>query len=252
MRTETALREFKTKPDLDFSQLGREDLEAMAAAGDEILEVHRVLAKTGDNVVGELLKGHDTFYEWDHYPPGDVYDRETHSQFYYHAHPVEERFANEHGHFHTFLRPGGMPPGVKPAPVADFEMPDDPDDALSHLIAIAMDKQGLPIRLFTVNRWVTGEVWHKAADVCALVERFKIDHAQPSWPVNRWLTAMIRLFRPQIVALVRARDLRVAEWEARHPKRNVFEDRDLEVTSYTDISIEDQVRQVARSLLARG
>jgi hypothetical protein len=32
----------------------------------------------------------------------------------------------------------------------------------------------------------------------------------------------------------------------------VFEDRDLEVTSYTDISIEDQVRQVARSLLARG
>lgn len=252
MRDDATIRDFETRVDLDFASMDRADLEAMAEAGQEALEAHRVLAKTGDNIVGELLKDHETFYEWDHYPPGDVYDRETHSQFYYHAHQFEDRFAKEHGHFHIFLRPGGMPPGLKPAPLADFKMPEDPDDALSHLIAVAMDKQGLPIRLFTVNRWVTGETWYAADDVCAMLDCFKIDHAQPSWPVNRWLSAMVRLFKPQITALVHARDRAVADWQARHPKRNVFEDRDLEVTSYVDISVEEQVRKVARSLMARG
>ncbi|MGB1547173.1 MAG: DUF6969 family protein, partial [Alphaproteobacteria bacterium] len=60
-------------------------LEAMLAAGQEILECCRLLDKTGDNVVGELLRGHETFYEWNHYPKGDAYDSETHSQYYYHA-----------------------------------------------------------------------------------------------------------------------------------------------------------------------
>src|SRR3546814_14192456 len=69
-----------------------------------------------DNLVGELLKNNGTFYEWDHYPPGDVYDHETHGQYYYHAHAADQRFDGEHGHFHTFVRPKGMPPGVRPAP----------------------------------------------------------------------------------------------------------------------------------------
>src|SRR3546814_7453899 len=76
----------------------------MAAAGAEAVDVHRVLAKTGDNLVGELLKNNGTFYEWDHYPPGDVYDHETHGQYYYHAHAADQRFDGEHGHFHTFVR----------------------------------------------------------------------------------------------------------------------------------------------------
>jgi hypothetical protein len=251
MRTEEVTKPAEIESKVDLSDLSSDALEAMAAAGQEIVEIQRVLTKTGDNVVGELLRGHETFYEWDHYPKGDVYDRETHSQYYYHAHPVEERFENEHGHFHTFLRPKGMPPGIKPADVADAAMPEDPDDALSHLIAVAMDNVGLPFRLFTVNRWVTGEVWYTAADVAVLLDYFKIDHARPSWPVNRWITAVLRLFRPQIVELLEARDRSVAAWAQAHPGVNIYEDRNLEVTSYLDISVENQTRAVARALLAR-
>lgn len=221
----------------------------MAEAGREMVEIHRVLAKTGDNVVGELLRGHETFYEWDHYPPGDVYDHETHAQYYYHAHPEDQRFAGEHGHFHTFLRAGGMPSGIAPAPVPNLEMPEDPTEVLSHLVAIAMTKEGLPFRLFTTNRWVTGEVWYRAEDVCRLLGLFKIDHAQPSWPVNRWVTAMIGLFRPQIGVLLDARDAAVSAWAERHPERDVYEDRELEITSYLDISVEDQSRSVAELLM---
>jgi hypothetical protein len=251
MRIAETVKAVEIQSDVDYSALSRDALEAMAAAGQEILEIHRILAKTGDNVVGELLRGYDTFYEWDHYPKGDVYDNETHGQYYYHAHPLEERFANEHGHFHTFIRPKGMPPGVRPANVPGAEPPKDPNDALSHLIAIAMDKVGVPFRLFTVNRWVTGEVWYTAADVAVLLDYFKIDHAQPSWPVNRWVTAMVRLFNPQIVELLQARDRTVEAWQGSHPEGDVYEDRDLELTSCLEISIDEQIRAVARALLER-
>jgi len=252
MRNDAALKDYHLELRTDLESLSTEELETMVAAGQEVVEIYRVLAKTGDNVVGELLRGHEGFYEWDHYPPGDVYDRETHSQYYYHAHPADQRFDQEHGHFHTFVRPKGMPEGMKPAQVPGFKMPDDANDALSHLVAVAMNAAGFPFRLFTVNRWVTGEVWYTAADVCTLLDRFEVGHARPSWPVNRWLTAMLRLYRPQIRELVAARDRAVAAWAARHPERDVYEDRDLEVTSFADISVEDHVRAVAQTLLNRG
>lgn len=231
-----------------LAALPRDTLQGMADAGNEILEIYRVLTKTGDNVVGELLREAETFYEWDHYPPGDVYDAETHSQYYYHAHPGDQRFESEHGHFHTFLRPGGMPEGVKPAPVPRDALPLDPDERLSHLIAIAMTPQGLPFRLFTVNRWVTGETWYAAEDVVSMLDRFDIDHARPSWPVNRWVTAMMRLFRPEIVELIRARDRAVEAWQCQRNPPDVFEDRNLEITSMLEISVTDQIQGVALAL----
>ncbi|MGH6946301.1 MAG: DUF6969 family protein [Kiloniellales bacterium] len=234
--------------DDSFAGLSRSALESMLAAGREVIEVHRVLAKTGDNVVSELLRDQGTFYEWDHYPKGDVYDQETHSQYYYHAHPEDQRFGEEHGHFHTFLRPKGMPAGIEPAPLPGVPQVKDHNDALSHLIAIAMTKGGVPFRLFTVNRWVTGEVWYRGSDVIAMLDRFAIDHARPSWPVNRWIGALLALFRPQAVALLEARDATVAAWENRNPGVDIYEDRALEVTSCLDISIDSQVRAVAKAL----
>jgi hypothetical protein len=251
MRTADAIVDFEIRVATDFSTLDAAALAVMAEAGEEIVEIHRVLAKTGDNVVGELLRGQGTFYEWDHYPPGDVYDSETHGQYYYHAHPPDQRFPGEHGHFHTFLRPKGMPSGLRPLPLPGVEPPEGANDALSHLVAVAMDSKGVPIRLFTVNRWVTGETWYRAADVVRMIDHFKIDHARPSWPVNRWVTALVRLFKPQVLELLAVRDRSVAAWAKRHPGEDVYEDRNLEVTSFVDISIEDQVRAVGQALLAR-
>lgn len=227
--------------------LPRERLEDMRDAGDRVLECLRVLSVSDDNIVGELIKNEETFYEWNHYPDGDVYDRVTHSQFYYHTHPPEER-SDEHGHFHTFLRPKGMPDGLKPAPVDDYEAPKDPDDALSHLVAISMDPAGLPIKLFVTNRWVTGEIWYAADDVCRMLDFFLIDHAQPSWPVNMWVSSMVRLFDPQIRALIAARDVAVAAWRAGHPDTNVFEDRDFEIAADLAVDIDAQRDAIAKAL----
>lgn len=236
---------------VNFERLPNDRLELMAEAGAEIVEIYRLLAKTQSNVVGELLRTSGTFYEWDHFPKGDCLDRETQSQYYYHAHRADQRFENEHGHFHTFMRPKGMPAHIKPAKVPNFKPPKGDNDGLCHLITISMDKQGFPWRLFTVNRWVTGEIWYKCNDVIELVDLFNIDHTWPSWPTNRWMTALLRLFQPQIAALLTHRDRVVADWTERFPEKDTFEDRELEICSYVDISVEDQVRAVGRALLAR-
>jgi hypothetical protein len=234
-----------------YSHLSRARLEAMAVAGAEVLECYRVLTKSGDNPIRELLRGGGRFLEWRHYPKDDVYDHETGAQYYYHAHPIAERGGGEHGHVHTFLRPKGMPARCKPAPLPDREALADPNDALSHLIAVSVDRRGVPVMLFTTNRWVTGETWYGARDVIAMLDRFEIDLARPSWPANRWITALVRLFRPQIEALVRGRDATIEAWARANPGKNAYEFRGLEVVTRASISIDAQMENVRRALARR-
>jgi hypothetical protein len=66
------------------------------------------------------------------------------------------------------------------------------------------------IRLFTTNRWVTGEVWYDADSVIRMLDRFDITAEEPLRDLNRWVTMVITMFRPQIVALIRSRDARIA------------------------------------------
>ncbi len=228
-------------------------LRTMIDAGRQVRDCWRDLRYRGSSPVAEMLRGHGTFSDWGHYPQGDVYDPDSHSQYYYHAHSPEERerrFGAEHGHFHTFLRPKGMPPGIAPAAVADYAPPEGDNDALAHLIAIAMDPQGRPIRLFTTNRWVTGETWYSAESVVAMVDRFRIGIDTPSPAVNIWITAMLRLFGPDIEELLAERDRAVADWQDRHPDGNVYEDRGLEIASIREISVDSQIRAAEDALTA--
>lgn len=227
----------------DLRQFDRATLKAMAKAGDEMAECSRVLKKVGLNPVGEVLKGQGKFVRMSHYPKGDVFDRETHSQYYYHAHRE-----GEHGHFHCFLRAPGMPAGVAPVPEAAGRDWPSGEKALAHLVAVSMDRYGVPVRLFTTNRWVTGETWYPAEDVIAMLPRFVIDHAHPSWPTNRWLTALLHLFRPQITALIMARDKALAVHRAARPDTDIFADRSLEVLSETAIDVAKQQAALRKAL----
>jgi hypothetical protein len=229
---------------VNLRKLPVEALESMATAGEQVLECHRVLQKSGSNVVAEVLRGQGKFYEFDHYPKGDVYDLETHSQYFYHAHRE-----GEHGHFHTFLREEGMPKDCRPAAQSEAPFMKERDDKISHLIAISMNRAGFPIGLFTTNRWITADNWYKADDVIKMLDRFEMDLASPSWPVNIWLTAMLRLFRPQIMELVRERDATVANWQKEHPDVDAFEDRGCDITSVRKISVAAQNKRVNEALM---
>jgi len=229
----------------EVGELSRLEREAMLDAGEEVNECYRVLKKGGINIVGELLKDQGTFYELDHYPKGDVYDEETHAQYYYHSH---RGTAGEHGHFHTFLRQGAIPDGVRPVVYdGDTKWPTG-SDAVCHLVAVSMDVYGFPIGLFSTNRWVTDEVWYAAGEVIGMLDLFDIDHAFPSWPVNRWLTAMFKLFRPEIEALIRHRDEVVEIWRQARPGTDIFEDRDFDITGQIRISVKDKLENLRAAL----
>ncbi len=194
------------------------DRRNMLAAGIEVLECQRVLAKAGLNVVGQLLRGQGEFVEMNHYPTDDVYDPETKSQYYYHAHRDGDA---EHGHFHTFVR--------------------NESNQTCHLVAISMDEWGYPIALFTTNRWVTDEHWVPASVSKVLLDQFDIDHAAPCWATNRWIGALLKLYRPFIGALLERRDLILES-------ADLLEDRSLDVIGNLPIDVDDLIAGLGRSL----
>lgn len=230
------------EPEMNSLQaLSLDTVRDCLAGAEEIRECYRVLKKGGLNVVGEVLRGQGDFYEMDHYPKDDVYDREFHAQYYYHAHREGH---DEHGHFHLFVRDGAI--------AADWQPVLGPSgkDRVVHLVAIAMDSWGYPLELFAVNRWVTDESWLPADQVIALLDRFTIDHAYPSWPVNRWISAMVRCYRPQIEALLRHRDRVLLAQPGCLPA--VLEDRELEVTGALPIDLEFWRGMLLEELAARS
>ncbi len=235
------------------------ELARMRAAATVVVECRRWFAASPAGVLGEIAAGGAPLAEWRHYPAGEVYDPHSHAQYFYHLHSAAERSAGEHGHFHTFLRAEGIPAGMAPlvlpeTAIADSARPppqaaplkQGARDEVCHLVAIALNSAGEPARLFTTNRWVTGETWYRAEDVVRMLDRFAIDEAGQSPVLNQWLVALVALFRPQIAALLRARDETMMAWRRRR-RTNVFEDVRVETMSSIEIGIDAQLALLERA-----
>lgn len=232
----------------ELAKLPTDALQRVVEGGRIVTENLRLLKKSSQNPVGQCLAHQGTFYEEEHFPKGDVYDSQSHSQYYYHAHRPE---SGEHGHFHTFLRAAGMRKSVKPFPYkGEAERPTG-KEALSHIVAISMNRPGMPIGLFTTNRWVTGETYYGASDVIAMLSQFEIEQSYPCLATNRFLTGVMQLFAPQIVALLNMRDETIKNWSEQYPDRDVFEDRELEITSILDIDIDRQISAAKKALKSK-
>jgi hypothetical protein len=220
-------------------------------------------AARGSSPLAEATGGAE-IADWRHFPEGDGYDPASHAQYFYHHHPetAEPAYARrgeprEFGHFHLFLRAAGMPPGLSPLLLPELAVANAPaarqsapqkrgaHDEVCHLVAIALDSRGEPIRLFTTNRWVTGETWYGAEDVIRMLDRFRLHRdGGSSALLNCWLTALVRLFQPEISALLRRRDRTITEWRWRR-RGNAFEDERLEITSVLDIDLEARLAAAA-------
>jgi len=223
-------------PEPDYASLGKTQLRRMARAGEAMFEAERRLAKAGHSLVERMLHGHASFEPWTHYPPEDVYDYETASQYYYHAH--EDRPA-EHGHFHLFLRAPAFAPEATPLRRVNEE-----GQVIVHAVAIAMNRMGHPLELFTTNGWVTAEDTYAADDLLAALPRWGVDHTQPCLAVNQWLTAAVRFYTPQITALIRARDAVLGPLAAKSGWAETLEARDMEVITRIPVSPEAQMREI--------
>lgn len=233
--------------------IGAAEAARMKSAAAIVVECREAFAASAGGILGTVGEGAGILADWQHYPIGEVYDPRSHGQYFYHVHPAAQRSAGEHGHFHAFLRAEGMPAGVAPfvlpeTAIADAVAPPPQAaplkhggrDEVSHLVAIALNTAGDPVRLFTTNRWVTGETWYRADDVIRMVDCFTSGLAGRPSLLDRWIGALTALFRPQVAALLQLRDEEIKNWRWRR-RTNVFEDTRLEITSSLDIDLDRQL-----------
>lgn len=238
-------------------------LARAASAASVMRGCRSELAARGSNVVRELVGQTGHVEDWRHYPAGDGYDPISHCQYFFHRHPAPDA-TGEFGHFHLFLRAEGMPRGTLPlllpeAAIANLPTPPQAApskrgvrDEVSHLIAIAVDAAGEPVRLFTTNRWVTGETWYRADDVIRMLDRFTLDAAEPAGFVNFWLSAIVRLYQPEIAMLLHKRDAAVMDPRRRRRRVDVFEDPKLEITSSLAIDLDARLAAADRPAADRS
>lgn len=210
----------------------------------QVLEAQQLIATNqGENILHYLLKKNQQFERMIHYPKGDRIDHKTGSQYFYHCHR-ENYESTEHGHFHCFIRYKHIPKSIKPAPLVDWDK--YIDNPMTHLVAIGMNQFGQPIRLFTVNRWVTSEIWYAADEMRRLMKNYKMtlldDHY---WQIlDKWVEGVLHLFKPQILWLHQERDKTIRAHQVNASLETPFMDYEIEELSEISIDLKQQIEWV--------
>ena len=176
---------------------------------------------------------------WTHYPKNDARDKYCKARWYYHVHAPGKRETDEHGHFHLFLHRSQLPEGLEPK-----VWPPQGEDArahVTHLIALSIDTNGIPKSWFTVNRFVTNEFLYPAGVMIEHLPDFNVDHTKQDDLVNRFVTAMVALYREEIGELLRERDARHAELVAEMGDEAYSKESGVEVLSQIPIDLDTKL-----------
>ena len=179
-----------------------------------IIETIQRLKHEGSNIVKKIMNGKkyvfDPFY---HYPyDGGIEDKKTGCQLFFHAHRP-----NEYGHFHTFVT--------------------DEAGGLVHLVLISMNKEGEPIGLATVNRWVTGDKYVKADVLKKYAQSFFVDpNLYKDKRVVEFVNYIFKAFPEEINNLFDERDKWIKNYADKY-FREPYEDRDFEVLSQVRVNL---------------
>jgi hypothetical protein len=217
---------------------------APQAAGLRLLEIYAGLARRGEHLLGRLLGG-ELPRQWRHYPGDDAVDPASGFQWFYHSHSPQDRpDAAEHGHIHLFARRKLWSRRLRSAHEIDFaRLADDPARQVStrHLIAIGLDAKGIPISLFTVNSWVTGDLMLSAATTALLLEQMTLDTGNED--VDALIECIVRLYKDEIRDLLLRRDALLCQKRA----PGVLDDERLEVLSEASINVDGKLACGANS-----
>lgn len=174
---------------------------------------------------------------WKHYPEKDARDARTRSRWYYHVHAPGSRDEDEHGHFHLFLHRSQMDD-----PNATIAQPPEGEKAkahVTHIAGLSIDRVGVPRGWFVTNRFVTNEFLYPAEVMIAHLDRFNVDETQEDPLVNRFVTAMVALYRDEIAQLLRERDRRQAELIAQSGAQAL--EQGEEVLGYLAIDLDEKI-----------
>ncbi len=205
-----------------------------------LLDGYRRLARTHTHLLEPVLQGAPPT-QWEHYPSDDAISRDRCYQWYYHSHsPADRPGSTEHGHFHLFARlegaAGYVNLGAERKFLARLAAPNS-EAATRHLLCVGMSPVGVPISLFTVNRWVTGDSLPSRTSTLALLESMNLDTGYQM--IDEMLTALLQLYRSEIRSLMSRRD---AALRARAMGgKGTLDDTGIEVLSELSLDIEGRI-----------
>ena len=212
--------------------------EGEDAAASDLLAIYAGLAERRVHLLGDLLTGAPPL-PWQRLPADDAVDTAGRYQWFYHSHATEERPAGaEHGHFHLFARRMLWESLPATADERTFrKLCGNPrrNPCARHLIAIGISPKGLPISLFTVNSWVTGDLMLGADATAQLLAKIELDTGYPD--IDRMIVSLAHLCGADIRLLLAQRD---EVLKTRNPGE-VLKDRTLEVLSVAAIDLDERV-----------
>lgn len=241
-------------PPYQHPKLSAEQRARLLFYAEALLNAQQAMqTNNGNTILHHTLEGQDRHVSMAHYPKGDRIDYDTGAQYFYHCHR-ENFHSDEHGHFHCFMRYKHIPDSIKPVPLPDWDK--FIQKPMTHLVAIGMNRYGQPIRLFSVNRWVTSEIWYSAQDTRKLLELFRFVEPKNNfcgrkhsnnpkhWKcLDTWIEALVQLFSPQITWLQKQRDVAIM----RHRDHDVYNDKSVEELSEITIDLTSQIQWVIDS-----
>ena len=215
-------------------QTWSQETDSLRGAGLCLVQVYTALAERGTHLLGDLLQGQSP-KQWTHYPEDDARDPSGY-QWFYHSHSPEDRpGAMEHGHIHLFARRQLWGRRLRSRAEQSFtQLCGGPskNPLTRHLLTIGFDAKGLPISLFTVNSWVTGDLMLNAALTLDLLEQMRLNtgHAE----IDSVIESIVQLYLREIEALLAQRDVALAA----HRARDKLEDQTLELLSQLPLDLD--------------
>lgn len=204
------------------------------AAGQRLLETYAALAARGEHLLQGLLADKPP-RQWQHYPEDDAIDRVSGYQWFYHSHSPEDRpGTTEHGHFHLFARRPLWAKRLRSGAEKSFAaLTGNPQLPVitRHLLGIGVSAKGVPINLFTVNSWVTGDLMLSASGTEELLARMRLDTGHAN--IDAVLESVVALRVGEIHEVMAKRDAALS----RQPAQGVLADRKLELLSEMAIAL---------------
>lgn len=181
----------------------------VASAARLVFDCIQRFGDASSNPVLDVLKDAPDFIQGQKYPQPALAFAGGRWRTYYHSHPLTGVEPEEHGHFHLFVQHDEA----------------DGEPAWTHLAALAMDRDGQPLRWFATNRWVTGGQWGEHERLLSAVDA--LAPASEPGVLQQWLAAMMQLYRTELDTLLCSRDAQLVGRLAACPAEQVLADRSL-------------------------
>ena len=204
------------------------EAELIVDATESLVACLLEMAESETNPVLQVINPKIPLQENKKYPADLLQFNQLGWRAYYHCHPAtragNHRFQGEHGHFHIFVRT------------------QNESETWSHLVALAMDNMGQPLGWFTVNHWVTGEIWQDSETLVKYLDSIPYGNPGINKIVERWLLSILAVSRDKVINVLHERDKILKQKLLNQKESDIKQDKRIYLLSEIPINLLDLLK----------